>query len=71
VKPLQVYAGMRLHDLRHLALQLALDGGAMLNDVQSLARHADPAMTMRYLKRSGSRRAADAIGRSLLPPKEA
>lgn len=70
-KPLQVYSGIRLHDLRHLALQLALDGGAMLNDVQSLARHADPAMTMRYLKRSGSRRAADAIGRSLLPPKEA
>jgi integrase len=66
------YVGIRLHDLRHLALQLALDGGAQLNDVQSLARHADPAMTMRYLKRAGSRRAADAIGRQLdRKPKEA
>lgn len=70
-KPLQVYSGIRLGDLRHLALQLALDGGAMLNDVQSLARHKNPAMTMWYLTRSGRQRAADAIGRSLLPPKEA
>lgn len=70
LEPRKVYAGIRLHDLRHLALQLALDGGAQLNDVQSLARHADPAMTLRYLKRSGSRRAAEAIGRSLLPTKE-
>jgi integrase len=69
-EPLQVYDGPSLHDLRHLALQLALDGGAQLNDVQALARHTDPAMTMRYLKRSGRRRAADAIGRQLLPKKE-
>jgi integrase len=63
--PATRYTGIRLHDLRHLALQLALDGGAQLNDVQSLARHADPAMTMRYLKRSGRKRAAEAIGRAL------
>lgn len=66
--PLEVYRGIRLHDLRHLALQLALDGGAKINDVQSFARHADPAMTMRYLVRGQRRRAADAIGRSLIPP---
>jgi integrase len=64
------YQGLTLHDLRHLALQLALDGGAQLNDVQSLARHADPAMTMRYLKRSGRKRAAEAIGRALGAKKE-
>jgi integrase len=63
--PATRYRGVTLHDLRHLALQLALDGGAQLNDVQSLARHADPAMTMRYLKRAGRKRAAEAIGRSL------
>lgn len=65
--PVLRYKGITLHDLRHLALQLALDGGAQLNDVQSFARHADPAMTMRYLKRAGQRRAADAIGRTLMP----
>lgn len=69
---LQVYDGITLHDLRHLALQLAMDGGAQLNDVQALARHTDPAMTMRYLKRKGARRAADALGRQLdRKPKEA
>lgn len=66
------YVGIRLHDLRHLAVQLALDGGASLNDVQNFARHADPAMTMRYARRQGARRAADAIGRQLdRKPKEA
>lgn len=66
------YVGIRLHDLRHLAVQLAMDGGASLNDVQNFARHADPAMTMRYAKRAGARRAADAIGRQLdRKPKEA
>lgn len=69
-EPLTVYRGIRLHDLRHLALQLALDGGAQLNDVQSFARHADPAMTMRYLTRSSRGRAAEAIGRQLAPPEE-
>lgn len=64
------YTGITLHDLRHMALQLALDGGAALNDVQSFARHADPAMTMKYLKRAGQRRAADALGRMLVPAKE-
>jgi integrase len=64
------YHGLTLHGLRHLALQFAIDGGAALQDVQSFARHADPTMTMRYLKRSGRRRAADAIGRTLAPPTE-
>lgn len=64
------YSGLTLHDLRHLALQLALDGGAQINDVQSLARHTDPAMTMRYLKRAGRKRAAEAIGRALGAKKE-
>ena len=59
------YDGLTLGQLRHLALQLALDGGASLNDVQAHARHADPKMTMRYLKRRGRKDAAEAIGRSL------
>lgn len=63
--PVLRYKGLRLHDLRHLALQLALDGGAALNDVQRFARHADPTMTMRYLQRSSTRQAADAIGKML------
>jgi integrase len=69
--PVVRYRGLTLHGLRHLALQFAIDGGAALNDVQAFARHADPAMTMRYLKRSGRRRAADAIAKTLnLSPKE-
>ncbi len=65
--PVVRYKGLTLHGLRHLALQFAIDGGAALNDVQAFARHADPGMTMRYLKRSGRRRAADAIARMLTP----
>jgi integrase len=62
------YSGLTLGQLRHLALQLALDGGATLNDVQAHARHADPKMTMRYLKRRGRKDAAAAIGRELARP---
>jgi integrase len=64
-EPLLVYDGLRLHDLRHLALQLALEGGAKLNEVQAFARHADPRMTMRYLTKGNRQAAADAIGRAL------
>jgi integrase len=59
------YSGITLGQLRHLALQLALDGGAQLNAVQAMARHADPKMTMRYLKRGNRKLAAEAIGREL------
>lgn len=59
------YSGLTLGQLRHLALQLALDGGATLADAQAHARHADPKMTMRYLKRTGRKAAAAAIGREL------
>jgi integrase len=63
--PKLAYDGITLGQLRHLALQLALDGGATLNDVQAHARHADAKMTMRYLKRAGRKSAAAAIGRQL------
>jgi integrase len=69
VTPRMVYDGLSLGQLRHLALQLALDGGATLNDAQAHARHADPTMTMRYLKRAGRKSAAAAIGRQLARPK--
>jgi hypothetical protein len=64
-EPALVYDGFTLHGLRHLALQLALDGGAKINEVQAIARHADPKMTMRYLTKGNRRAAADAIGRAL------
>jgi integrase len=59
------YEGLTLGQLRHLALQLALDGGATLNDVQAMARHADPKMTMRYLRRNRRKSAAAAVERAL------
>lgn len=65
VTPKMRYRGITLGQLRHLGLQLAMDGGATLNDVQALARHADPKMTMRYLKRGRQKSAAAAIGREL------
>ncbi|MGQ0649550.1 MAG: hypothetical protein ACT4P7_18505 [Gemmatimonadaceae bacterium] len=59
---------IRLHDIRHLSIRLALDGGASLADVQAHARHDDPTMTMDYARIEQSRRAADAIRRSLSEP---
>jgi integrase len=59
------HSELTLGQLRHLALKLALDGGATLADVRAHARHRDPKMTMRYLKRAGRKAAAAAIGREL------
>lgn len=56
---------IRLHDIRHLSIRLALDGGAPLADVQAHARHEDPTMTMDYARIESSRRAADAIRKAL------
>lgn len=52
---------LRLHDIRHLCIGLALDGGASLPDAQAHARHEDPTMTMDYARVESSRRAATAI----------
>jgi integrase len=57
---------IRLHDIRHLSIRLALDGGAPLADVQAHARHEDPTMTMDYARIESSRRAADAIRKALV-----
>lgn len=57
---------VRLHDIRHLSIRLALDGGAPLADVQAHARHEDPTMTMDYARIESSRRAADAIRKALV-----
>lgn len=56
--------GLRLHDIRHLSIRMALDGGASLADAQAHARHEDPTMTMDYARIESSRRAADAIHRA-------
>lgn len=37
------------HSLRHTAITLAISGGASIQQVQSMARHADPKTTMIYL----------------------
>jgi len=37
------------HSLRHTAITLSIAGGASLQQVQSMARHADPKTTMVYL----------------------
>lgn len=59
---------IRLHDIRHLSIGLALAGGASLADAQAHARHEDPTMTMDYARLEQSRRAADAIHTSLTDP---
>ena len=59
---------IRLHDIRHLSIRLALDGGASLSDAQAHARHDDPKMTMDYARIEQSRRAADAIRLALSEP---
>lgn len=59
------YTGLRIHDLRHLAAIFALEGGASINEVQSLLRHADPKQTMWYATLGDNQRAAEAVGRAL------
>jgi integrase len=56
---------LKLGHLRHCTAIFALEGGAPLNEVQALMRHANPAMTMRYAKTGNRQRAAAAIGRAL------
>ena len=59
------HPSLRLHDIRHLSIRLALEGGASLADAQAHARHEDPTMTMDYARIESSRRAADAIRRAI------
>lgn len=54
----------RIHDLRHSAAELALDGGAELLDVSRLLGHANVAITDRVYAQNlnrASRRAADRV----------
>lgn len=39
----------RVHDLRHLALQLLSDAKVPVADIQAQARHRDPKQTLQYL----------------------
>lgn len=59
------YSGLRIHDLRHLTAIFAFEGGASVNEVQTIMRHADAKMTMRYSELQDNKRAADAIGRAM------
>lgn len=56
---------LRLHDIRHLSIRMALEGGASVADAQAHARHEDPTMTLDYARIESSRRAADAIRRAI------
>jgi integrase len=59
------YQGPRIHDLRHLHGQLIVDSGLPEWMAQRSLRHATPAMTRRYVERSATGKAADAIAASL------
>jgi integrase len=59
------HPSLRLHDIRHLSIRLALEGGASVADAQAHARHEDPTMTLDYARIESSRRAADAIRRAI------
>lgn len=52
--------GVTLHDLRHCHAQWALQNGAEEHEVQAQLRHRSIAMTRRYVKTRGRRRAAEA-----------
>lgn len=56
----------KLQNFRSLGLQLALSGGAGINDAQALARHETPDMTMRYLRTNATARAAEGVYRALV-----
>ncbi|MFN2486151.1 MAG: tyrosine-type recombinase/integrase [Acidimicrobiia bacterium] len=48
------------HRLRHTSLTWAVDAGKPLRDVQTFARHSDPAMTAKYT-RTTSRKLQDVV----------
>jgi integrase len=56
---------IRLHDIRHLSLTLALSGGAKVNEAQRHGRHATPTQTLQYTQLDDSREAAAGIARAL------
>lgn len=58
---------VRLHDLRHTAASLAIQGGAHLAEVGRMLGHASPRTTARYAHMSddGSMYAADRVGELL------
>jgi len=56
---------VRLHDLRHLHGQWAVDGGAQIDEVKTSLRHASLSMTARYLYRSHGRNVATSIATTL------
>lgn len=58
---------VRLHDLRHLHGQWAIDGGARLEEVKTSLRHASIAMTMRYVRRAEQRSVATGLATTLAP----
>lgn len=64
-RPATRYAGLRLHDLRHLYAQLASDEGAPTAKVQAALRHADPKMTRRYEMRQAKGEVAQLVGQAL------
>jgi integrase len=56
---------LRLHDLRHLFAQLAVDSGASEAMAQMALRHASPTMTRRYAKRKVRGEVARIVGGAL------
>ena len=64
---------VRLHDLRHTAASLAIQGGAHLAEVGRMLGHASPRTTARYAHMSddGSKFAADRMGEALLAARSA
>ena len=64
---------VRLHDLRHTAASLAIQGGAHLAEVGRMLGHASPRTTARYehMSDDGSKFAADRMGEALLAARSA
>ncbi|HEU4628528.1 MAG TPA: tyrosine-type recombinase/integrase [Gemmatimonadaceae bacterium] len=59
------YEGLRLHDLRHVAGQVATDAGATLAQVGDALGHADPKTTSRYTRRLNAGVAGRAVTSAL------
>lgn len=55
------YVGLTMHDLRHALAQWTSDAGTPINKVQDMLRHASPAMTADYARRSATRTVAKTI----------
>lgn len=55
------YVGLHLHDLRHALAQVLSDEGRPLNDVQDVLRHASPAMSAKYARRTSTKKSAETI----------